>query len=147
VPLSLRLLAFLAWCAVWLGVVWAMLDPTPPPVGRVYDKAIHFASFLAVSLATVTFCRTLRQFALTGLWCVFAGIGLEVAQQLTATRHFEWADMAANLSGAALGLVLAVLLVMVLQGRWQAGRRGSERRRSRRGRAVGNTSRPARRPV
>jgi VanZ family protein len=145
--LILRLLAFLAWCAAWLGVVWAMLDPAPPPVGGLSDKVIHFLSFVAVSLATVTFCRTLRQFVLAGLWCVLAGIGLEVAQRLTATRRFEWADMAANLSGTAVGIVLAVLLLLVLQGRWQAGRRRAGRRRSPSDRSARGASRPARRPV
>jgi VanZ family protein len=143
VPLTLRLLAFLAWCAVWLGVVWAMLDPAPPTVGNVSDKLLHFASFLAMGLATGTFCRTLRQFLVAGLCCVLAGIGLEVAQQLTTTRRFEWADMAANLSGAVLGLVVAVLLVLLLQGRWQARRR----RASGEARRLGAAGPAARRPV
>lgn len=97
-----------------------MLDPAAPPLlPHLSDKLVHFVSFLAISLATIGFCRTLRQFLSAGGFCVVAGVALEVAQQLTSARRFEWRDMLANLSGTAVGLVAAMVLLLVLQGVWQ----------------------------
>ncbi len=108
---------------MWLVVAWAMLHPAPPQMPSMSDKLIHFACFASISFATVTFCRTARQFLLAGGFCVLASIGLEVAQGFTATRLFEWADMAANLAGTAAGTSAAVLALLLLQGRWYWRRR------------------------
>jgi len=85
-------------------------------VRAVSDKAIHFASFVAVSFAAIAFCRSGRQLALTGFVCASAGVALEVAQYFIPTRGFEWADMAANLGGTVTGILLAALALRGL--RW-----------------------------
>ena len=125
----LRRLAFAGWCATWLVLAWLMLHPAPPQVAGVSDKLAHFLSFALISFATITFCRTARQFLLAGGFCAFAGVGLEVAQGFTAARLFEWADMVANLAGMATGITTAALLLLVLQGRWYRQRRAPAARR------------------
>lgn len=80
------------------------------------DKLVHFLSFVAVSAAALAFCRTGRQLLLAGLFCGLAGIGLEVAQGFTATRLFEWGDVAANLGGTAVGLGSAFAVLALLRG-------------------------------
>jgi VanZ family protein len=119
----LRALAFGGWCLAWLAVAWAMLHPAPPAMPGLSDKLVHFASFAAVSFATVSFCRRQRQFLVAGGFCAVAGIGFEVAQGFIATRRFEWGDVAANLGGTVLGLTLAMLVVGLLRGRWRRSRR------------------------
>jgi VanZ family protein len=111
----LRFWSLLGWLAVWLVVAWAMLDPAPPMVRAVSDKAIHFACFVAVSFAAVAFCRADRQLALTGFLCVVAGVGLEIAQYFVPGRAFEWVDMAANIGGAFTGTALAALALRGLR--------------------------------
>ena len=111
----LRFWTFVGWCLVWLALAWALLDPSPPAIRGVSDKTIHFLSFVAVSFAAVGFCRSGWQLALTGAFCAMAGAGLEAAQYVLPGRAFEWADMAANLGGAATGTLLAALSLSGLQ--------------------------------
>jgi VanZ family protein len=112
----LRLWSLIAWCVAWLVVAWAMLDPSPPPVDIVSDKVIHFASFVVVSFAALAFCRSDRQLAAAGMLCAVAGVGLEIGQYFVPSRVFEWGDMAANLGGTVLGILLAALVLRGL--RW-----------------------------
>lgn len=125
---ALRPLALIVWCLVWLGVAWAMLDPSPPKLQDVSDKSLHFASFFVMSLAAVGFCRSLRQLAAAALVCAVAGVAIEAAQLLVPSRNFQWSDIVANLSGTASGLVLAGLLLAFHQRR-RRSRRSTQRRR------------------
>ena len=93
-----------------------MLDPSPPPVKGVSDKIIHFASFFVVSFAAIAFCRSDRQLAWAGILCAVAGVGLEVGQYFIPSRAFEWGDIAANLGGTVVGILLAALALRGL--RW-----------------------------
>lgn len=96
-----------------------MLDPSPPPIDEVSDKTLHFLGFVAVSFATLGFCRSLREFALAGLLCAATGVMLEFGQALVPSRAFEPGDIVANLSGATVGTLLAVTVFILLQRRWR----------------------------
>lgn len=96
-----------------------MLDPSPPALSELSDKTLHFLSFFAVSLATVTFCRSLRELTLAGAFCGLAGIALELAQSLVPARTFEPGDIMANLAGTGLGIALAAALLLLLGRRWR----------------------------
>ncbi len=110
-----RFFSFLGWCMVWLALIWAIIDPSPPPIPLGSDKVIHFTSFLAISLACVTFCRSAWQLGLAAAFCALAEVLLEAAHYFIPQRDFELADMAANLSGTATGMLIALLLLRMLQ--------------------------------
>lgn len=112
----MRLWSLVAWCLAWLVVAWAMLDPSPPSLRGVSDKAVHFASFFVVSVAAIAFCRDHRQLAAAGIVCAVAAVGLEVAQYFIPSRAFEWGDIAANLGGTVTGILLAAVVLRGL--RW-----------------------------
>ena len=113
----LRLLSFVGWCVIWLAIVWAIVDPSPVRIGFTSDKVIHFTSFFAISLACLTFCRSVRQLGLASVFCAAAGVLLEITHYVIPRRSFELADMAANVSGVATGALIALFLLRVLQRR------------------------------
>jgi VanZ family protein len=86
-----------------------MLDPAPPPIPAGSDKLVHFTCFFAVSFAAIAFCRSARQFLQAGLFCAVAGVAFETGQYYIPSRQFEWADMAANLTGTVTGTLLQAL--------------------------------------
>lgn len=112
-----RFLSFAGWCAVWLALIWAIVDPSPKSIPIVSDKVIHFTSFLVISLASVTFCRSARQLGLATAFCAVAAVLLEATHYVLPHRSFELADMAANLAGTATGTLVALLLLRTLQRR------------------------------
>ena len=80
-----------------------------PSVGGLSDKAMHAGAYFTLMVWFAGFCRR-------GLYAVVAGvlialgIGLDLLQQLTETRVFEWYDVAMNCTGVAVGFVLSLLL-------------------------------------
>lgn len=108
-----------------------MLDPSPPLVGAVSDKALHFLSFCAVSFAAVAFCRSSVQLAMAGIVCAVAGVGFEIAQYFMPPRGFEWGDIAANLGGTVAGILLAALALRGLRKLGWPSRRGPRGRPAR----------------
>ena len=112
-----RFLSFVAWCMVWLALIWAIVDPSPKSIPLVSDKLIHFTSFFAISLASVTFCRSAWQLGLATAFCAVAAVLLEVTHYVIPQRSFELADMAANLLGTATGTLIALLLLRMVQRR------------------------------
>jgi len=109
---------FVGWCLVWVAVILAILDPSPVSIRLVSDKVIHFTSFLAISLASVTFCRTALQLGFATAFCLAAAILLEMTHYVLPSRSFELADMVANLAGTAAGTLTALLLLRMLQRHW-----------------------------
>lgn len=124
-------MTFIGWCLAWLVVTWMMVDPAPPTLAIVSDKAIHFASFVAVSFAALAFCRSGRQLAAAGVFCALAGVGFELVHYAMPARAFELGDIAANVGGAVTGILLAALSLGFLQ---------RLARPSRRRRAAGRTA-------
>jgi hypothetical protein len=90
-------------------VIYLSLTPTPPEVdlGEYTDKWGHASVY---ALLMWWFCQlqtALASRALTGLGLVALGIALEFAQDATAYRTFEVADMSAGAVGVAAGWLLA----------------------------------------
>lgn len=98
----------------WLyaaAIVFLSLTPRPPDPGFEYgDKLGHL---LAYALLMFWFCwlyRTRQSRIAYGIGWVALGVGLEFAQGMTATRSFEFADMAANSLGVLLGWGISATL-------------------------------------
>lgn len=98
----------------WLyaaAIVALSLMPKPPDPGFAYgDKLGHLAAY---SLLMFWFCWLYRarnvRLAYAMAW-IALGIALEFAQGATATRSFEFADMAANSLGVLLGWGISATL-------------------------------------
>jgi hypothetical protein len=103
------------WSAVgWLltaALVVGSLMPGPavPDIG-VSDKLMHAGSYFLLMVWFAGFCRRGLYPAIAGALAAL-GIGLDLLQRLTATRSFEWYDIAMNCSGIAAGFVLSLLLL------------------------------------
>ena len=89
-------------------VIYLSLTSTPPPIPSVEfgDKISHL---LAYGVLTGWFGQLYTRFK-TQFWifinfCLM-GVALEYIQGLDPARYFEYADMAANAVGAALGWLL-----------------------------------------
>jgi hypothetical protein len=104
------------WAATgWLliaGVIVGSLIPgaAVPTVGGLDDKAMHASAYFTLMVWFAGFCRR-GLYPLVAAVLVALGIGLDLLQQLTETRVFEWADIAMNCTGVAVGLVASLLLV------------------------------------
>lgn len=108
-----------ACCLV--GIAWvSLLPPDQVPSGpAVSDKVMHGLGYaLLGALAVASGLRWLPAVVVA----VGFGLILEVAQRLTGYRSFEWADLAADAVGAAIGAALGWLVA-----RWSTARddRGS----------------------
>jgi len=101
---------WLALGGLWVAtVLYLSLTPTPPEPLRFWsvDKLEHA---LAYCLLMLWFCqvyvrRTQRLFV-AGL-LIALGIIVELLQEMTSYRYFEYADMLANATGVMLGWVWA----------------------------------------
>lgn len=102
---------------VWLAIGWlwvaavcglSLMPHAPQPV--LFDGVDKMWHMLAYAGLMLWFCqvRTGRRQRI-GLLLGFAamGVGIEVLQGMGGYRHFEYADMLANLTGALVGWSLA----------------------------------------
>jgi VanZ family protein len=104
---------------LWSGLGWLLvaavcvgsLIPGPALSGAgVDDKVMHAAAYCSLM---VWFAGLYRR----GLYPTIAvvlmalGVGLDLLQLLTATRSFDWYDVAMNCAGIAAGIVLSLLLL------------------------------------
>jgi len=106
----------LRWRALWFGLgwlmvaglVWLSLMPNPPqPLSFAFaDKLEHAAGFAWLALWFLQIVAARRRLpAMAAL--LLLGTAIEVAQSFTATRLFEFADIAADAAGIVLGALLA----------------------------------------
>jgi VanZ family protein len=102
--------------AVWITLGWMLVlfivyeSLTPHPVELEVeqgDKLGHFAAYLVLMSWFANVYHGTGERALCVLGCLALGVGLEFAQRLTATRSFEFTDMAAGAAGVLIGLMLA----------------------------------------
>ncbi|MES2621452.1 MAG: VanZ family protein [Bacteroidota bacterium] len=107
------------WAAL---ILWLSLTPgSGLPKIKIpnIDKVVHFAFYLF--LALLVFYGWTRQNSFSALhhhrvfkifFIVFTyGFTIEIIQELfTVNRHFEWLDIAANSTGAAIGSLISVKL-------------------------------------
>lgn len=71
------------------------------------DKVGHFLAYLALTLFSSGIVARERLWRLA-LRCLVLGLALEAAQALlTATRHADWADLAANAGGILAAWIIA----------------------------------------
>jgi VanZ family protein len=104
------LAARIAFAGCLVAISWvSLLPPDQIPSGpAVSDKVLHSLGYaLLGALAVASGLRWLPAVALV----VGIGLVLEVAQHITGYRTFEWADLAADAAGAALGATVMSLLV------------------------------------
>ena len=107
--LSLRfakLWSTLGWLLV-AGVIVGSLMPGPavPAVG-IDDKLMHAAAYFLLMVWFAGFYRRDRYLTIAAALAAL-GIGLDTLQVLTATRSFDWYDVAMNGAGVVAGLALS----------------------------------------
>lgn len=94
----------IGWCLIG-AVTLLSIMPSPPDVGG-SDKLHHF---IAYATLMGWFGQLYHRTGMRILWFggfVAMGISIEIAQGLGGVRYFEYADMAANATGALIGWAL-----------------------------------------
>lgn len=125
----------LVWRAIllagWMGLLlWLSLASRLPSVPRVFawDKLHHALAHAVLAWLAGRFFILLWRSERSGWWSGFLlsllfGIFVEVAQgMLTANRHADWHDLAANIVGAG-----SVVLVALLLSHYRHRNRGRQR--------------------
>src|SRR5580765_2080279 len=99
-------------CLLVLAVVVGSVGPSVPAIGH-GDKVVHLAAYLILALWFGGVYRPARYPVVIA--CLLAlGGGIELVQGLLPWRSMELADMAANTTGVAAG----ILLSWVALGSW-----------------------------
>ena len=97
---------FTGWLLVAL-VVYVSLIPALPSIDiTAGDKVAHVFAYATLTLWFLQLYPADRR-AMLVIGFIMMGIALEFLQGLTASRSFEYADIAANTGGVALGWLLA----------------------------------------
>ncbi len=97
---------FTGWLLVAL-VVYLSLIPALPSIDiTAADKVAHAFAYATLTLWFLQLYPADRR-AMLVIGFIMMGIALEFLQGLTASRSFEYADIAANTGGVALGWLLA----------------------------------------
>ena len=116
-----RFFRLLSLWLIWPGVlliVWGELTPHPPEMSGLlgWDKADHFIAYFGLaSMATLVIGLKPRlKWAIAGV--VAMSGALEILQYFTG-RDAEVLDFAANTLGALTGTLVAVLFLLLFQGR------------------------------
>ena len=120
----LKMLNRLSFWLFWPGmalIAWGELTPRPPEFAQhVWDKAEHFTAYFGlVAMATMVIgLRTRLAWAVLGVW-LLGGV-LEILQGYTG-RDPDIFDFLANSLGAAAGLAVASLFILLLKPRALVG--------------------------
>lgn len=102
----LRRALFGLWWLGWLVVVGLSLRPGPPPLPfDLSDKLLHFVGYALMSAAAAGFCHEPRRLAGWALLTIALGGAIELVQGLVPWRDAELADLAADATGAGVGLL------------------------------------------
>lgn len=107
------------WRAVWAGALLAVSalyflpEAAPPGDGNV-DKIMHLAAFSTIGFPLHFATRSVHTFRrLTALTLIYAPL-LELGHLLAPARSFSFFDMVANITGIAIGIVIATALACAL---------------------------------
>ncbi len=73
------------------------------------DKVLHFAAYTVMVLLSAWSFGTNKQFLFSLPFIFFYGIGIELAQSMTATREPSLLDVVANSIGIAIGYCIVLL--------------------------------------
>jgi VanZ family protein len=111
--LSLRfpkLWSSLAWLMTASVVVGSLVPGSVVASFDIADKLQHAGAYLVLM---VCFAGIYRRdlYPAIAVVLVALGVGLDALQLLTATRSFDWYDVAANCAGVTAGLVLSWALL------------------------------------
>jgi VanZ family protein len=110
-PLRYAKVWFALGCLLVVGVVVGSLLPGDMVDGLSYnDKLMHAGSYFALMVWFAGLYRRALH-PLVGAVLLALGIGVDLLQGLTATRHLDIYDIAANCFGILAGLVLSVLFL------------------------------------
>ena len=113
---------------LWMGVIFflsSLPELATPGRGILSDKVCHAGEyFILAFLILFALQRTTQisfstSFWITLAWGAIYGLSDEIHQLYVATRHFDFWDMAADVSGVAA----LFLMLWILQ---RAGKRGAE---------------------
>ncbi|WP_343630233.1 VanZ family protein [Roseateles sp.] len=114
------------WRAAWrllflmlIGVVsWLAFSPNPPPAADLgWDKANHFAAFASLTVVALQSLRAGRR----RVWIVLLamlgyGILIEIVQAQIPGRDADVRDVAADMVGAFIGVLLHGALTRLIKG-------------------------------
>ena len=106
----------LKWPALWLAIAWSLvaavvylslvrLDVPLPAEGG--DKYAHIAAYAVLMLWFAQIYTDQRSRIVTAIGLAALGVALEFLQSYTGYRTFDYADMVANVTGVALGWMIA----------------------------------------
>ena len=109
----------LKWRFLWLAIGYALvvtvvflsLTSTPVELELSFpyeDKVFHILAYFVLMAWFSQIYHDKFQRNMIAMVFVFMGAGLEYLQGLDPNRYFEFADMAANTIGVALGFLVAV---------------------------------------
>jgi VanZ family protein len=114
--LSTRDLCRALLLAAVITITWLALTPRPPPLADTgADKINHLLAFTALSFTAWFGFPGARRAAMATL-LVYGGL-IEVAQSFVPARSAEWADVAADATGIALGSLLAAAVGLMRRRR------------------------------
>ncbi|MCW8918813.1 MAG: VanZ family protein [Gammaproteobacteria bacterium] len=114
----------LGWLAVATVVLLSLISQPPEVPLRYGDKWGHLLAYGVLMGWFVQLYQRRGMLLLHALFFVVLGVALEFLQGYTG-RYFEYADMAANTGGVALGLALAFTPWQSLLLRWESRLAGS----------------------
>lgn len=125
-PVSCAVLFFRSSPRIWLAL-WAagavvtailyLLPETAPPGEYQADKFIHLIVFGALGVPLRSAASRSRDFARLVAINLALAAGLEFAQSFVPGRQFAMFDIAANLFGLGIGIVVGIRIERVA-GRW-----------------------------
>lgn len=117
----MRFFRLLSLWLFWPGVLviaWGELTPDPPQMSGLlgWDKADHFIAYFGLSAmaSLVIGLKPRLKWAILGV--ILMSGALELLQAVFG-RDAEFLDFAANTLGAAAGTLIAVLFLLLFQGR------------------------------
>lgn len=105
---ALRHLWSVAIAALAAFIVYSSLSPQPlVPIETLSDKVGHALAYFSLALLVSGIMSPARM-PVAMLCCLLLGAGLEIVQgAFTETRHAEWGDLAANMTGIAAAWLVA----------------------------------------
>jgi VanZ family protein len=105
-----RFWSVLGWLLVGSVVVGSLLPGPALQGAQVDDKVMHAGAYFVLMVWFAGFYRH-AAYPVIATVLLALGLGLDLLQLLTATRSFDWYDVAMNSAGVILGFVLSTLLL------------------------------------
>jgi VanZ family protein len=95
------------WYVAVMVTVIGSLWPKPPSALHVQsDKLLHFMVYFVLAYIPARWFYPDTKVKRAAIFLFALGVVLEIGQSWSPGRYFEWADMAANIGGTCIGLIL-----------------------------------------